>query len=87
MVSAAVLCDLVFVFHFAHVTYVNISMRQVLLLAAALQPMLFVENPPMPVHLGAGMQELLYDKQKLLENGDRWETEIAANLKSESMYR
>ncbi|KAK9846604.1 hypothetical protein WJX81_007523 [Elliptochloris bilobata] len=32
-------------------------------------------------------EELLYDKQKLLENGDRWETEIAANLKAESMYR
>ena len=32
-------------------------------------------------------QELLYDKQKLLDNGDRWETEIAANLRSESLYR
>uniref|UniRef100_N1QR43 Uncharacterized protein n=1 Tax=Aegilops tauschii TaxID=37682 RepID=N1QR43_AEGTA len=27
-------------------------------------------------------EELLYDKEKLLENGDRWETEIAENLKS-----
>ena len=33
------------------------------------------------------VQELLYDKQKLLDNGDRWETEIAANLRSESLYR
>ncbi|XP_057965716.1 NADH dehydrogenase [ubiquinone] iron-sulfur protein 8-A, mitochondrial isoform X1 [Malania oleifera] len=33
------------------------------------------------------MQELLYDKEKLLENGDRWETEIAENLRSESLYR
>ncbi|WZZ05643.1 hypothetical protein YC2023_091564 [Brassica napus] len=32
-------------------------------------------------------EELLYDKEKLLENGDRWETEIAENLKSESLYR
>lgn len=32
-------------------------------------------------------EELLYDKQKLLENGDRWETEIAANLRAESLYR
>ncbi|KAK9819741.1 hypothetical protein WJX72_001815 [[Myrmecia] bisecta] len=32
-------------------------------------------------------EELLYDKQKLLENGDRWETEIAANLRTESLYR
>jgi len=34
-----------------------------------------------------GVQELLYDKEKLLENGDRWETEIAENLRSESLYR
>ncbi|CAM6018731.1 unnamed protein product [Sphagnum balticum] len=32
-------------------------------------------------------EELLYDKEKLLENGDRWETEIAENLRSESIYR
>jgi Fe-S-cluster-containing dehydrogenase component len=32
-------------------------------------------------------QELMYDKQKLLENGDRWETEIATNLRQESLYR
>ncbi|KAM3278419.1 hypothetical protein ACQJBY_045969 [Aegilops geniculata] len=32
-------------------------------------------------------EELLYDKEKLLENGDRWETEIAENLKSEALYR
>eukprot|EP00798_Chlamydomonas_sp_ICE-L_P025107 gene25107-10748_t len=32
-------------------------------------------------------EELLYDKQKLLENGDKWEQEIAANLRVESLYR
>ncbi|KAF5835141.1 NADH:ubiquinone oxidoreductase subunit 8 [Dunaliella salina] len=32
-------------------------------------------------------EELLYDKEKLLENGDRWEPEIAANLRQESLYR
>ncbi|CAG9467065.1 unnamed protein product [Pedinophyceae sp. YPF-701] len=32
-------------------------------------------------------EELLYDKQKLLENGDKWEIEVAKNIKSESMYR
>ena len=32
-------------------------------------------------------QELLYDKQKLLENGNKWETAIAANLASEVVYR
>ena len=32
-------------------------------------------------------EELLYDKQKLLDNGDRWEPELAANLRSEALYR
>lgn len=32
-------------------------------------------------------EELLYDKQKLLENGDKWEAEIATNLRTESLYR
>ena len=33
------------------------------------------------------VQELLYDKQKLLDNGDRWEVEVAQNLRTEAMYR
>ncbi len=32
-------------------------------------------------------EELLYDKQKLLDNGDRWELEIAANLAADAPYR
>ncbi|KAJ2646855.1 NADH dehydrogenase Fe-S protein subunit 8 ndufs8 [Coemansia sp. RSA 1250] len=32
-------------------------------------------------------EELLYNKEKLLANGDRWESEIAQNLRSEQMYR
>jgi NADH-quinone oxidoreductase subunit I len=32
-------------------------------------------------------EELLYDKDKLLANGDRWETEIAANLAADAPYR
>lgn len=32
-------------------------------------------------------EELLYNKEKLLANGDKWETEIARNLQSEQMYR
>ncbi|KAK9717190.1 ndufs8, ubiquinone oxidoreductase 23 kd subunit [Basidiobolus ranarum] len=32
-------------------------------------------------------EELLYNKEKLLANGDKWETEIAANLQSEHLYR
>ena len=32
-------------------------------------------------------EELMYDKNKLLANGDRWEGEIAANLQADSAYR
>ena len=32
-------------------------------------------------------EELIYDKEKLLSNGDRWEHEIAQNLKLDSPYR
>ena len=31
-------------------------------------------------------EELIYDKRKLLDNGDRWELEISKNLESESKY-
>lgn len=32
-------------------------------------------------------EELYYNKEKLLENGERWEAQIAANLKSDAPYR
>jgi NADH-quinone oxidoreductase chain I len=32
-------------------------------------------------------EELLYNKQKLLDNGERWESEIAANIAREAPYR
>ncbi len=32
-------------------------------------------------------EELLYDKAKLLDNGDRWESEIAQNLALDAPYR
>jgi NADH-quinone oxidoreductase subunit I len=32
-------------------------------------------------------EELFYDKDKLLANGDRWEMEIAANLSADAPYR
>ena len=32
-------------------------------------------------------EELYYNKEKLLANGDRWETEIAANLADDAPYR
>tara|TARA_B100000989_G_scaffold297191_1_gene282245 strand:+ start:524 stop:1021 length:498 start_codon:yes stop_codon:yes gene_type:complete len=31
-------------------------------------------------------EELIYNKQKLLDNGDRWELEISRNLEKESKY-
>ncbi|MBH43543.1 MAG: NADH-quinone oxidoreductase subunit NuoI [Rickettsiales bacterium] len=31
-------------------------------------------------------EELIYDKNKLLDNGDRWEMEISKNLESDSKY-
>ena len=32
-------------------------------------------------------EELYYDKERLLANGDRWEREIAMNLKKDAPYR
>ncbi len=32
-------------------------------------------------------EELFYDKDKLLANGDRWEAQIAANLAADAPYR
>ena len=32
-------------------------------------------------------EELIYNKQKLLANGDRWEAEIAKNLEADAPYR
>ncbi|KAK6016659.1 NADH-quinone oxidoreductase, chain I [Ostertagia ostertagi] len=32
-------------------------------------------------------EELIYNKEKLLTNGDRWEPELAANIQAEYLYR
>lgn len=32
-------------------------------------------------------EELLYNKEKLLCNGDKWESEIAANIYADHLYR
>ncbi|GJQ78124.1 putative 4Fe-4S dicluster domain protein [Trypoxylus dichotomus] len=32
-------------------------------------------------------EELLYNKEKLLDNGDKWESEIAANIHADHLYR
>ena len=33
------------------------------------------------------LEELFYNKEKLLNNGDRWESEIAANIELDAPYR
>ncbi len=32
-------------------------------------------------------EELLYNKEKLLNNGDKWESEIASNIQADHLYR
>jgi NADH-quinone oxidoreductase subunit I len=32
-------------------------------------------------------EELMYNKDKLLANGDRWETELQQNIAAEAPYR
>ncbi|KAF9808795.1 hypothetical protein SFRURICE_013057 [Spodoptera frugiperda] len=32
-------------------------------------------------------EELLYNKEKLLSNGDKWESEIATNIRADHLYR
>ncbi|KOC65775.1 NADH dehydrogenase [ubiquinone] iron-sulfur protein 8, mitochondrial [Habropoda laboriosa] len=32
-------------------------------------------------------EELLYNKEKLLNNGDKWESEIASNIQADYLYR
>lgn len=32
-------------------------------------------------------EELLYNKEKLLSNGDKWEVELAACIKADGPYR
>lgn len=32
-------------------------------------------------------EELLYNKEKLLNNGDQWEVEISENIKADYLYR
>jgi NADH dehydrogenase (ubiquinone) Fe-S protein 8 len=32
-------------------------------------------------------EELLYNKEKLLNNGDKWESEIASNIQADHPYR
>ena len=45
-----------------------------------------VEGPNMEFSVET-REELLYDKRTLLANGDRWEREIARNIRSDAPYR
>jgi NADH-quinone oxidoreductase subunit I len=45
-----------------------------------------VEGPNIEVAVET-RQELYYDKERLLDNGDRWEREIAKNLELDAPYR
>jgi NADH-quinone oxidoreductase subunit I len=45
-----------------------------------------VEGPNMDFSVET-REELIYDKQKLLDNGDKWERIIAANLAADAPYR
>uniref|UniRef100_A0A3B3HAV3 NADH dehydrogenase [ubiquinone] iron-sulfur protein 8, mitochondrial n=1 Tax=Oryzias latipes TaxID=8090 RepID=A0A3B3HAV3_ORYLA len=46
----------------------------------------FVEGPNFEFSTESH-EELLYNKEKLLNNGDRWESEIAANIQADYLYR
>ena len=55
---------------------------QELLLLGALQ-----EFPRIVAFAAETREELYYDKEKLLANGERWEAEIARNLQIDAPYR
>ena len=45
-----------------------------------------VEGPTLELAVET-REELYYNKEKLLDNGDRWESQIAANLARDAAYR
>ena len=46
----------------------------------------FVQPPLIPIYTETH-EELLYDKERLLANGDRWERAVAKNLAANQGYR
>lgn len=62
--------------------------------AGAAAPWSHLTWPPRPRPQGPNFEfstetheELLYNKEKLLSNGDKWEAEIAANIQADYLYR
>lgn len=62
--------------------------------AGAAAPWSHLTWPPRPRLQGPNFEfstetheELLYNKEKLLNNGDKWEAEIAANIQADYLYR
>lgn len=53
---------------------------------APLPPSLYPQGPNFEFSTETH-EELLYNKEKLLNNGDKWEAEIAANIQADYLYR
>jgi len=52
-----------------------------------LQPRLFGFPAPNQEYATETREELLYNKEKLLANGDKWEPELAACIQADAPYR
>jgi formate hydrogenlyase subunit 6/NADH:ubiquinone oxidoreductase subunit I len=46
-----------------------------------------IESGPNAEYATESREELLYNKEKLLANGDKWEPEIAAAARADAPYR
>ena len=62
-------------------------MRESLLLIVFLPLIAAIVEGPNLEFATETREELLYDKAKLLANGDKWEQAIAANLAADAPYR
>ena len=50
--------------------------------------LIILENPaPNAEYATEDREELLYNKEKLLSNGDKWEAEIAGAIRADAPYR
>jgi formate hydrogenlyase subunit 6/NADH:ubiquinone oxidoreductase subunit I len=49
--------------------------------------MMLIRTGPNAEYATESREELLYNKEKLLANGDKWEPEIAAAARADAPYR